>query len=47
MSVVQFISPLTCIVSGSTSSGKTYWLDKLFQNKEIIFDKPPEQIILL
>ena len=45
MSVVKFIAPVTCILSGSTSSGKTYWLNKLFQNKNDMFDEEPRKIM--
>ena len=44
MALVKFESPSTWIISGMTGSGKTTWLYKLLQCKDVIF-KDPNKII--
>ena len=45
MDLVKFESPSTLIISGMTGSGKTTWLYKLLQCKDVIFKDPPNKII--
>lgn len=41
-----FVAPSTFSLSGSTGSGKTYWLYKLLSHKKELFpDNPPENIL--
>ena len=44
METIKFESPSTWVVSGMTGSGKTFWLYKLLQNKDIMFVSPPNNI---
>ena len=41
----HFIHPLTCIVAGMTSSGKTAWIQTLLQQAPNIIDPPLERIV--
>ena len=45
MALVKFESPSTWIISGMTGSGKTTWLYKLLQCKDVMFKDPPNKII--
>jgi len=38
-------APYTMVVSGQTESGKTYFVDRLIRNQEIMHEKPFEKII--
>lgn len=40
-----FCSPCTISISGATSSGKTSFVKKLIEYKDIVFQNPPEKII--
>ena len=40
-----FETPTTISISGSTSSGKTSFVKKLIQNKDIVFKHPPHRVI--
>jgi hypothetical protein len=38
----RFRHPCTGILAGQTGCGKSYWIKKLIQNKETMFEPPPE-----
>lgn len=40
-----FNSPTNISVSGTTSSGKTWWVRRLLKEKDRLFEHPPEHII--
>ena len=41
----QLVHPFTCMVAGMTGSGKTVWVQALFQQAQAVIDQPPERII--
>ena len=40
-----FITPCAVMVSGCTSSGKTTWVKKVLENKDSLFNPPPQRIL--
>jgi hypothetical protein len=40
-----FKAPFTCIVSGSTSSGKTHWVHRLIEHRRTMIEPPPERVL--
>lgn len=40
-----FLECTSIAVSGATMSGKSYWTLRLLREKEIMFSKPPEQVL--
>ena len=45
MEAVKFTFPANWCVSGATGCGKTFWVYKLLQNKESLFQKPPLKVL--
>lgn len=45
MSLVKFESPDTCIVAGSSSSGKSTFIFNLLKNADNMFERQPKKII--
>ena len=43
---IIFKHPFRCLVAGPTGAGKTVLLEKILMNKDQIFDKIPEKIVL-
>ena len=41
----QLVHPLTCMVAGMTSSGKSVWVQSLLQQAQTVIDQAPERII--
>ena len=41
----QFLHPFTCMVAGTTGSGKTGWVQTLLQQVQNVIDPPPERIV--
>lgn len=42
---VRLVHPFTMIVAGPTQSGKTWFVKKLIENRQLLVNKPPERII--
>lgn len=40
-----FNHPFTCLVAGPTQSGKTYFVQKILENKNIVIEPRPDRII--
>ena len=40
-----FVTPCSIMISGCTSSGKTTWVKKVLENKDVLFDQPPHNIL--
>ena len=45
MATLQFVSPFTMTISGSTGTGKSMWLYNLLQHKGEMFDIPTHKIL--
>ena len=40
-----FVHPFSCLISGSTASGKSFLLKEILKYKNILIKDPPERII--
>jgi dephospho-CoA kinase len=45
MSIIPFISPTTISISGSTGSGKTFFVNRLLLYKDVLFSSKPNSVI--
>ena len=43
---VRFQTPFSCIIAGSSNSGKTWLCNEILKHKNLLFDKPPERTFL-